>query len=138
MIKRFDLETQKEQAKQYIDSQKGLIEIVNVKKSRTNQQNRALHLFFTIVTNQLNELGQEFQYSGISGKSLSMPYTPELFKNMIWREIQKAMYGIESTTKINTDQINGILDVLIKHFGEMGIEVSFPNKFDEYLKFYKE
>ena len=138
MIKRFNLENQKDEAKKYIDSQKGLIEIQNVKENRSTQQNRALHLFFTIVSNQLNELGQEFIYFGLSGRQLSMPFTPILFKNMIWRELQKAMYGIESTTKINTEQINGILDVLVKHFGEMGISVSFPNRFDEYLKFYKE
>ena len=37
---------------------------------RTGKQNQSLHLFFTMIAEQLNELGQEFCFTGITGKEL--------------------------------------------------------------------
>jgi hypothetical protein len=96
--------------------------------TRSDKQNRALHLLFTIVSNQLNEMGQEFKYVGLKGQELSMRHTPHLVKEMIWRPIQIALFDIKSTTKINTEQINEIVDILAKYFGEKGIVIQFPSK----------
>lgn len=134
-MKRFNLGQNRKGAEVYLASLDGNIEIDTVKNTRTSQQNKALHLFFTILCQQMNEIGMEHTFLGIKGNEISIPYTPFLVKQFIWKQIQVAMFGIESTTKINTEQINQILDVLTKHFGEMNIEISFPNKFDEYLKF---
>ncbi len=133
---RFNLEFNRISAEIYLGSQTGLVDIIKIKNVRTNQQNRALHLFFTILSEQMNEMGMEYTFFGIKGTQITMPYTPAIIKEFIWRQIQMALFGIESTTKINTEQINAILDVLTKHFGEMGIEVSFPNKFELYLKMF--
>ena len=62
------------------------------------------------------------------GTVLEMRYTPDLVKNHIWRPIQETLFDIKSTTKINTEQINEIMDVLIKFFAERGIVLEFPNK----------
>jgi hypothetical protein len=60
-----------------------------------------------------------------------------LVKEKIWRELQMSQFGIESTKDINTDQINEILDILTLHFGQLGIPVNFPNRFDYYEKMYE-
>ena len=39
-----------------------------------------------------------------------------------------ALFGIKSTTKINTDKINKIADVVSKFFAERGVYVEFPTK----------
>ncbi len=135
MTRRFNLDTARDKANEYLQGQTGIVEISNVKATRTSQQNKALHLFYTILSQQLNEIGLEHRYFGVTGKELSLPYTKDIIKTFIWKPIQSAMFGIESTTKLKTEQINAILDVLIKHFGEQGIEVSFPSRFEEYLKF---
>jgi hypothetical protein len=134
MKKRFNIPDQSTQAIEFINSLSGLIEVEKVKQSRSNQQNRALHLFFTILSEQMNENGLEFNYNGIRGNTLSTPYTPHLIKEFVWRPIQKTMFNIESTTKINTVQINQILDVLAVHYSEVGIPINFPCEYDYYLK----
>jgi len=48
------------------------------------------------------------------------------------------MFGTTSTTKLKTDEIDKIFEVINKFFAEKGIEVQFPNRFDAYLKFYDE
>ena len=104
-----------------------VVELKEVKLTRSGKQNRALHVFFTIISNELNELGMEFQYSGLKGSTLSTRYTPHLVKEFFWRPVQIALFNIQSTTKIDTIQINEINDVIIKFFAERGVELYFPS-----------
>jgi hypothetical protein len=104
-----------------------LIELKQIKKTRTNLQNRALHLFLTMISDNLNELGLEFLYTGIKGSQMSIRYTPEVVKQFIWKPIQMTLFKEKSTTKLNTLQLNEISDILIKFFGERDISLSFPN-----------
>ena len=115
-----------------------LVRIEEIKPTRTNLQNAALHLFFNIISDELNNMGLEFEYRGIKHvfrlfaqqpieQYYNTRYTWFIVKNFIWRPIQKTLFNIESTTKINTQQINEISDILIKFFGEKGIRLSFPN-----------
>ncbi len=104
------------------------IDLIEKKRTRTTLQNSALHLLFTIVSNQLNEMGVEYKYFGLKGQVLETTHTPHIIKEFVWRPIQKTMFDIYSTTKINTDQINEIVDVLAKFFAERGITIQFPSK----------
>ena len=47
------------------------------------------------------------------------------------------MYSTDSTTKLKRNQIDSILDSIFELFGRLGITVTFPNRFDYYLKFYE-
>lgn len=100
---------------------------------RTIKQNRALHLFFKWIAIEFNNIGMTFNYTGLKGGVIQLPYTGILIKETLWKPIQKSLFDIESTTKIDTNQINQILDVLIKFFGDMGIDIKFPNKFDKFV-----
>lgn len=114
------------------------IEIKQVKLTRSSSQNRALHLYFTFCANALNDAGFEFSYRGIKGMEIQIPWNADLFKNMIWRQIQITLFDFESTTKLTTTEINTILDVLTNHFSKLGIDVQFPNNFEYWLnKVYK-
>ena len=104
------------------------VDLIKKKNTRTTKQNSALHLLFTIISSQLNEMGLEFNYIGLSGKNLSLRHTPHLVKEMVWKPLQRALFDIESTTKLNTEQINEIVDVLTKFFAERGIVIQFPSK----------
>lgn len=103
------------------------VELKEVKLTRSGKQNRALHVFFTIISNELNELGMEFQYTGLKGSTLSTRYTPNLVKEFFWRPVQIALFNIQSTTKIDTQQINEVNDVIVKFFAERGVELYFPS-----------
>jgi len=113
------------------------IELKSVKMTRTSAQNRALHLFFTQVSEQLNNIGIPFVYRGLKGMEIETTWTPELFKEMTWKPIQKAMFGIDSTTKLKRNQIDPIFETINKFFAERGIDVSFPCEFDRYLKMFE-
>lgn len=38
------------------------------------------------------------------------------------------MFGIESTTKISSKQINEIVDVMTKYLGDRGVVLEFPEE----------
>lgn len=104
------------------------IDLIEKKNTRTTKQNSALHLLFTIISNELNELGIDFQHIGLKGQVLCSRHTPELVKNHVWRPIQLALFDIESTKKINAEQINEIVDVITVFFAEKGVVIQFPSK----------
>lgn len=95
--------------------------------TRTTRQNSALHLYFTFIAQELNDLGISFMYKGISGREFETPYTPELVKEMIWKPIQETLFATKTTTKLTTKQIDTIIDVLNKFFAERGVELLFPS-----------
>ena len=98
-----------------------------IKQTRSNQQNKSLHKYFSLISDQLNEMGSEFNFTGISGKPLSLRYTSNIIKELFWKEIQLTMFGTKSTTQLDTNQINQIVDVFTKFFGEKGVSVDFPS-----------
>ena len=106
---------------------KKIVEIKEVKKKRTNQQNRAMHLYFTFISRELNNLGQTFVYTGISGKQFETPFTPELVKSFIIKPLIKTLFDYDSTTKLTTSDINRVIDILTNFFSQRGINIIFPN-----------
>ncbi len=103
-----------------------VIELTARTVNRTTLQNSALHKYFEFISTELNEMGMEFNYQGIKGMAISLSYTPELVKDFIWRPIQITLFEIKSTKDLDTAQMNTIIDVLTKYFGERGIEIAFP------------
>lgn len=114
------------------------IEINEVKVTRSWRANRALHLFFEMVAKELNILGMTYVYRGLEGIEYEVPWTKELFKEFHWKPLQLAMFGTKSTTKLTSQQIDEIFMSINLFFAERGIEVTFPNQFDFYLKFYSD
>ena len=108
-------------------SQDCKFELKKIVQTRSSLQNSSLHLFFVFIANELNNLGMTFCYDGLKLKGLESRYTTLIVKEFIWRPIQIAMFDIQSTKKINTHQINEIIDVMIKYFGDRGIHLQFPS-----------
>jgi hypothetical protein len=102
------------------------VELKRLKNTRSTDQNSSLHLFFTMISEQLNELGMEYIYFGLKGQEISLTYTPELVKTFFWKPIQLALFETESTTKLTTEQMNRIIDIIIKFFGDKGVVIEFP------------
>ena len=103
------------------------IEVSEVTRKRTPTQNDALHLYFEMIADQFNDLGLSFEFKNILGYSVSLMWTKQLVKDYIWKPIQKFLFETDSTTEINTQQINDIILVLQKHFAEIGCDVEFPS-----------
>ena len=111
---------------EYFISEGKAFELKEKRWTRTLKQNRALHKYFTMLSTHLNDLNIEFTYDGLNNHQLTMPYTPELVKDFFWRPIQLTLYGVKSTAKINTEQMNGIIDVISNFFAKKGVYVEFP------------
>lgn len=104
-----------------------IVELDQVNPKRSSQQNRALHKFFGMISEELNELGMEFVYTGLKGAEISLRYTPNIVKLFFWKPIQIALFDFESTTKLKSKEMNQIIDIIIKFFGDKGVLIVFPS-----------
>lgn len=95
---------------------------------RTNQQNKALHLFFEMLATSLNDAGLDQRK--VLKPSISIPWTKVAIKDQLWRPIQQALYDKFSTTDLLKQQeIDTIHATLMRHLGEkFGVEhIPFPS-----------
>lgn len=93
---------------------------------RTSQQNKALHVYCPLLADDLNAAGLEVQQT--LTKPLEIPWNAHLVKELIWRPVQRAMTGKESTTELTTDEIDKIYRVIDRHMAQThGISVPFPS-----------
>ena len=98
---------------------------------RTNQQNKALHKFFSLLANTLNEAGLDQRK--VLKPSIAIPWTPESIKEQLWRPIQLALLFKKSTTELDKHmEIDQVHEILMKHLGEkFGVEfIDFPHNPD--------
>jgi hypothetical protein len=96
---------------------------------RTDQQNKALHKFFELVSDEMNEQGIGISTIMDSLKEgVDIFPTPEFIKE-VWRLFQKALLKKESTTQLTTDEIDKIYELFTKWLGEkFGIYIQFPSE----------
>lgn len=86
------------------------------KKTRTNPQNNSLHLLFSQVSKECMDKGIEMRE--IVKDEFPIPCTPENIK-MLWKLLQKAMFGTLSTTQLKK---TGDIDKLYDAFNRILIE----------------
>ena len=103
--------------------------IVEIKKNtnlRTLTQNRALHLYFTLLATELNDAG--FDMKAVIRKEVDIPWTSSSIKEYLWRPIQKQQLQKKSTTRLKNTDIDLIYDTVNRIVGERtGVYVEFPN-----------
>lgn len=82
-----------------------------MRKRRTDQQNKAMHLYFRMVADAFQEKDIDMEML-IKAKPLPMPVTDTMVKESIWKPILKVMEGKDSTTEMNTVEPSEIYDVM--------------------------
>ena len=95
-------------------------------KTRTLTQNASLHKFCSMLAKAMNEAGFDFRVFIKEG--YPVPFTEELVKEYIWKPIQKAVTGHESTTKPEPRQYSEVYDALNLKLAEHGLYVPWPSK----------
>ena len=112
-------------------------------KQRTAQQNRAMHLYFRLLAERLNEAGLEMKK--VLKPTIDIWWTDKNVKEYLWRPIQKALLVKKSTTELDTSEVSKVHDVLNRHLSEkFGEGVDFPSweelvyQSDEENKFIKD
>lgn len=103
---------------------------------RTGQQNRALHLAFRILADELNAAGLDQRV--VLNPSIHIPWDEKAIKERLWRPIQKVMLFKESTTELDTTEITQVWDLIMRELGEkFEVEyIPFPSEeqTESYLK----
>lgn len=85
-----------------------VLDIQNVKQSKTEKQFKALHLWFKLLADELNEKG--FDQKKII--QVDIPWNEYSVKERLWRPTQMTMTGKKSTTRLNRNEIDPIYDVI--------------------------
>lgn len=97
----------------------------DLKTTRTCTQNRAMHKYFTLLANELNDGGLDMRKT--LKPDAELPWTPESVKTYIWKVVQEAMFGKASTTKLDTKQVSQVYQAVDKHLSTtFNIQVEFP------------
>lgn len=108
---------------------------IEVKKpgQRTLRQNAALHKLFELLSEALNDAGLDMKKT--LQKNPDIPWTPANIKEYIWKPVQLAQLGKESTTQLTTKEIDEVFDTINRHIGnQFGIHIPFPSIEDVILK----
>ncbi len=96
-------------------------------KQRTLTQNNAMHKYCDMVAEALNDGGHDFRKT--IKEEIDVPWTGDLVKDYLWRSIQIAITGHDSTTKPETHQYGEIYEVINRHLSsKLGVFVPWPCK----------
>ena len=93
---------------------------------RTDQQNKALHLYFRWLAEALADKHYDFR-----DLKIEIQPTEYLVKNLMWKPVEQALYGKKSTKALEISEVSVIYDHLNKALSEkFGIYVPFPSQED--------
>ena len=93
---------------------------------RTSQQNAALHLYFELVDEALNNAGYGVQT--VLKKTMEISWSKSLVKDLLWRHAQNKLLDKRSTTMLTTKDIDKVYDELNRFLSEkFGITEAFPS-----------
>ena len=95
-------------------------------EKRTTKQNKALHAYFTLLANTLNEAGLDMRV--VLKPEIAIEWTPKTVKEKLWKPIQEALLDKKSTTELLKKQdIDKVYDTLHRHLSEkFGAISEFP------------
>jgi hypothetical protein len=98
------------------------------RSKRTALQNRSIHKYWAIIVEKLNAAGwTKKKYYEV--KEVDIEWTPESFGEDVWRGIQDAMYQHRKTSKLETEQVSRVYEVVNKHMANTcGVSEDFPSK----------
>ena len=95
-------------------------------EQRTKQQNKALHLYFQFLADELNGAGLDMRKT--LKPEIDIPWTKDTVKDYLWRPIQSAQVKKLSTAELNTKEIDKIYETLNRFLGEkLKLRVPFPS-----------
>ena len=101
---------------------------MEMETKRTEQQNRALHLYLTQVATALNDAGLTIE-EVLKNFTIELNWTPETAKEILWRTAQKRLLQKQSTTELNkTEDITLVWEAVNRFLAKLGVEsIPFPH-----------
>lgn len=99
-------------------------------KKRSNQQSKALHLWFELLAEELNNAGLEMRK--VLKPEIEISWTKNNVKEYLYKPILHALTLKSSTTEMNTAEPSKVYEIIVRHLGEkFGLECpAFPSEAD--------
>ncbi len=93
---------------------------------RTAKQNRALHVLFQLLANELNESGLDMRKT--LKPDVQIPWSKITVKEFLWKPVMRAQLQKVSTTQMTTKEIDEVFETINRYLGEHhGAHVPFPS-----------
>ena len=108
--------------------------------NRSLTQNSALHKYCEMVARELENGGHTMQDVVKVITRVEITPTTQNVKEILWREIQKALFGKKSTTELTTAEVSKVYEVMAMFLArEFQISLPFPSEenTEEYLSSYE-
>lgn len=110
-----------------------------MEKQRTLKQNNSIHKYCELLAKELNTLGLDMRI--VLKPDYKIWWTMENIKENIFKPVASAMYNVDSTTKLERQQVDKVHEQIMFMLGEkFGVEyIPFPSveSTDDYWKNYK-
>ena len=101
--------------------------------NRTNKQNSSLWLYFSLLADELNNSGYDMKV--VLKPEVDISWNKDTVHDYLWLPIQDVMLKKDSTTKLESKEIDKVYDILNRHISEkFGITVPFPSNEEQYSK----
>ena len=94
---------------------------------RTTKQNNAMHKYFTMLADNLNDAGLDQRK--LLKPSYLLPWSCNSVKKHLWGGIMKALTGKEHTSDLDRNEVSEVYEVLNRNLAEKyGVIQAFPSK----------
>ena len=104
------------------------VKFVKKRDTRTVLQNSALHKYFQLLSEALNDAGYDMKHV-VNMKKADIPWTPEMIKENLWRGIQISMELPVSTADQRRTSYSKIYENLNRFTSsKLGVHVPFPSE----------
>jgi hypothetical protein len=98
-------------------------------RQRTLTQNRCIHLYCARLARAFNAAGMERMIdSPVLKETIEAPWDEHSVKEHIWRVVQLAVTGHQSTRDITTKECTMIYEIINRHLASKGLHVEWPHK----------
>ena len=106
---------------------KPVVELKEVGKQRTAQQNKAGHLWFQHIADTFNDQGLDMQAT--LAKRVGLRWTPEAVKECLFKVLARAMFNKDSTTKLTTNEFSKVAEMLSDVIArDYGLTIEYPSQ----------
>jgi hypothetical protein len=94
--------------------------------TRTEAQNRALHLYCEQVADALNSGGLTIEQV-LKNFTMELEWSKESVKEILWRTAQKRLLGKTSTTELSKQEdVSKVYEATNRFLAKLGIHIPFP------------
>ena len=113
--------------KEKLEAYKEKLKQEYIPQERTLPQNNSLHLWFSLIADELNQAGYTVQL--VLKEKVDLDWDGSKVKELLWRPAQIAILGKGSTKELSkTEDIDKVYDHLTRHLGEkFGVHADWPH-----------